>query len=180
MMRGCQSTMAPWRGVEVLVVNFEVSLNTVHVLIRGVSVSLPGCPVRRLYFSMGECWTSTAVWPLSSLSRCSRFTQLPKYWNLCNVVYWRRRIYLEKGFASWSLGSVVGFCVAVMNDRHRSVTFCNHLSSITCQRQTPCFEVISGNLHPPSKSHGCVQITACFTLVLQNGKMFGRIQSVLQ
>jgi hypothetical protein len=34
MMGGCQSTIAPWRGVVVLVVNFEVSLNTVHVLIR--------------------------------------------------------------------------------------------------------------------------------------------------
>lgn len=64
------------------------------------------------------------------------------------------------------------FVVTVINDRLSRVTFYDHLSNITCQRQTPCFEVISGNLHPPSESRGCVQITACFTLVLQNGKMW--------
>ena len=144
-------------------------LNTVQFFfIRWVTVSLSGCPVRRLYFSMGEWWASTAVWPLLSPSRCCRFIQLSKYWNLCNVGYWRRKMYLEKGFDSWSLGSVWAFVMTVMNDCLSSVTFYHPLSSITRQRQTPYFEVISGNLHPPSESHGCIQITVslwCYRMV---------------
>jgi hypothetical protein len=69
------------------------------------------------------------------------------------------KIYLEKGFAYWSLGSVWAFMMTVMNDCLSSVTFYDHPSSITRQRQTEYFEVISGNLHLPSESHGCVQIT---------------------
>jgi hypothetical protein len=162
-MRGCQSTMASWRGVVVLIGNFEVSLNTVHVLIRGVTncklawmsslsaVLLPWAsagPVtlcgycRRLpdaldslnYPSIGTC----VMWITDVIKYTSKRALLPGFW----VQLW-------------------AFVMTVMNDRLHSVTFCHHLSGITCQRQTPCFEVISGNLHPPSEIHGCVQITNC-------------------